>query len=84
MKYILSFLIIFFFVFQSLAQKKYTVSGYVKDKANGENAVGATVYIKELLKGSTANAYGFYSITIEEGEYTLVVSYVGLKMWSKR
>lgn len=63
----------------SFAQKKHTISGYVKDKSNGENSIGATVYIKELLKGTTTNPYGFYSITIEEGDYTLVVSYVGFK-----
>jgi len=76
---ILLFLFTSLFVFQLSAQKKHTVSGYVKDKANGENSVGATVYIKELLKGTTTNAYGFYSITLEEGEYTLVVSYIGFK-----
>jgi hypothetical protein len=80
------FVILFFslFVFQASAQKKYTISGYIKDKANGENSVGASVYIKELLKGNTSNAYGFYSITIEEGEYTLVVSYIGFKDIEKK
>lgn len=75
-------LLIFFlslFFFQAAAQKKYTISGYVKDKSDGENSVGATVYIKEILKGTTTNAYGFYSITLEEGEYTLVISYIGFK-----
>ena len=61
------------------AQNKYTISGYVKDQTNGESSVGATVYIKELLKGTTTNNSGFYSITIQEGEYTLVISYVGFK-----
>ncbi|MBL4593337.1 MAG: TonB-dependent receptor, partial [Flavobacteriales bacterium] len=79
MKNILLFLFISLFVFQASAQKKYTVSGYVKDKSNGESSIGATVYIKELLKGTTTNTYGFYSITIEEGEYTLVISYIGFK-----
>ncbi len=79
MKNILFFLFLSIFVFQVSAQNKYTVSGYVKDKSNGESSIGATVYIKELLKGTTSNAYGFYSITLEEGEYTLVISYIGFK-----
>ena len=79
MKNTFLFFFLTLFIFQASAQKKYTISGYVKDKSNGENAVGASVYIKELLKGSTSSTYGFYSITIEEGEYTLVVSYVGYK-----
>jgi hypothetical protein len=72
-------LFLFLFFFQASAQKKYTISGFVKDKNDGGNSVGASVYIKEILKGTTTNAYGFYSITIEEGEYTLVVSYIGFK-----
>jgi len=78
-KNILFFLFISLFFFQASAQKKHTVSGYVKEKSNGESSVGATVFIKEILKGTTTNTSGFYSITIEEGEYTLVVSYIGFK-----
>lgn len=79
MKNLILFFLLSFFVVQATAQKKYTISGYVKDKIDGENSVGASVYIKELVKGTTTNTYGFYSITIEEGEYTLVVSYIGFK-----
>jgi hypothetical protein len=57
--------------------QKYTISGYVKDSASGESLLGANVYLKELLKGSNTNNYGFYSITVQKGEYTFVVSYVG-------
>ena len=78
-KNILFILFVSLFVVQASAQKKHTVSGYVKDKANGESSFGATVYIKEILKGTTTNSSGFYSITIAEGEYTLVISYVGFK-----
>lgn len=70
-----------FFSFSSFSQntKKYTISGYVKDDATGEYMIGANVYIKELLKGSTTNVYGFYSLTVEEGNYTLIVSYLGFE-----
>lgn len=79
MKNIFFIFIFLLFSFFASAQKKYTISGYVKDKVDGESSVGASVYIKELLKGTTTNTYGFYSITIDEGEYTLVVSYIGFK-----
>ena len=59
------------------AQNKYTVSGFIKDAESGETLLGANVYIKELLQGSTTNQYGFFSITVEEGQYHLVVSYLG-------
>ncbi|MDQ3047521.1 MAG: TonB-dependent receptor [Bacteroidota bacterium] len=76
-----SALLLFFclLTFTSFAQdkQKFTISGYVKDASNGEYSVGANVYVKELLKGGNTNQYGFYSITVDKGTYTLVVSYIG-------
>lgn len=54
-----------------------TLSGYLKDASNGEALIGATVYVEELKQGTTSNPYGFYSITIPQGNYTLQVSYIG-------
>ena len=58
-------------------QKKYTISGTLKDVNNGETLFGATVYIQNTTLGTTTNEYGFYSLTAPEGEYTLVISYIG-------
>ncbi len=57
--------------------KKHTISGYIKDKETGELMIGATVYVKELVAGTITNAYGFYSITLPGGSYTLVYSFIG-------
>ena len=56
---------------------KPSVSGYIKDAANGEALIGATVYIKEVKSGTSSNIYGFYSVSADKGEYTLVYSYLG-------
>lgn len=56
---------------------KLTISGYIRDAINGEQLLGATVYIKELRTGTTSNVYGFYSISLPEGNYTLAFSFVG-------
>lgn len=80
-------LLLFFFTLISItafAQKQFTVSGYVNDAKTGEELFAASVYIKELLKGTTTNVYGFYSITTEPGEYTLVFSYLGMKDVEKK
>lgn len=61
------------------SQNKYTISGVVTDSATGESAIGANVYVKELMKGVATDVYGRYSITLSEGTYTLVISYVGYK-----
>src|ERR1035437_876119 len=75
------FLSLFFFVaafIHSQAQNKYTISGYVKDAKTGEELIGASVIIKEMkATGATANAYGFYSITIPEGNYTVTSQFIG-------
>ncbi|WP_118951935.1 TonB-dependent receptor [Taibaiella helva] len=59
------------------AQKKVSLSGYIKDALSGENLIGAAVYIKETQTGVTANAYGFYSISIPAGSYSISVTYMG-------
>lgn len=68
----------------SIAQKKYSISGYLKDAKNGEMLIGASVYIKELGTGATSNVYGFYSISIPEGKYTLNFNYIGYSSISKQ
>ncbi len=60
-----------------LAQTNVTVKGYVRDAANGETLIGATVYLDATTKGTTTNEYGFYSLTVAPGTYTLVVTYLG-------
>ena len=61
------------------AQKRYTVSGYVKEKSGGELVPGASLYVPELRTGVITNVYGFYSLSIEAGTYSLVFSFIGLQ-----
>ncbi|WP_373331517.1 TonB-dependent receptor [Salmonirosea aquatica] len=66
------------------AQEKYTVSGYVKDIANGEGLIGVSVYVREGSTSVATNPYGFYSITLPEGEYSLVFSCIGYQKLTER
>ena len=66
------------------AQDKFTINGYVKDAANGESLIGATVLLKELGTGNITNVYGFYSITVEPGDYTLEHRYIGFVSQSRQ
>jgi hypothetical protein len=59
------------------AQKKYTVAGEIRDAETGENLIGATVYVESTAQGVISNTYGFYSLTLKEGFYNLVISYIG-------
>jgi hypothetical protein len=58
----------------------YTVSGYVSDANSGETLIGTNIYIKnDPGRGTASNAYGFYSLTLEKGNYELVFSYLGFQ-----
>lgn len=61
-----------------LAQNKFTLSGIIKDKQNGELLVGATIRLEgNNTLGTIANEYGFYSLGLPEGNQTIVVTYIG-------
>jgi hypothetical protein len=60
-----------------ISQSKFTISGTLKDNANGETLFGATVFLKGTSIGTMTNEYGFYSLTAPEGKYTLSISYIG-------
>ena len=62
-----------------MAQKKFTLSGYVKEAQNGETLTGATVAIEGKSKGISTNQFGFYSLTLVEGTYNITCSYVGFQ-----
>ena len=66
----------------ALAQKR-TISGYVMDAASKETLIGATVFDKNSGKGCATNNYGFYTLTLNQGEVDLQVSYVGYTQQNK-
>lgn len=61
----------------SYAQEKFTLSGTIAIQSNKETIIGASIFIPEAKVTVTSNAYGFYSITLPKGEYTVIISYVG-------
>jgi outer membrane receptor for ferrienterochelin and colicin len=61
----------------ALAQQKFTISGHITDSADNEGLIGATIVDPLSLKGTVANNYGFYSITLPAGKFKLAFSFVG-------
>lgn len=66
-----------------IAQQKYTIRGILKDQANGETIIGATVFLQGTSNGAITNEYGFYSLTVPKGNYTISVSYLGYNTITK-
>lgn len=64
--------------------QQYTISGTVTDVHSGETLIGVSVRVQGLQNtGAATNAFGFYSLTLPEGKYTLVFSYVGYQQQAR-
>jgi len=83
--YLFSFLILTSFSNTALAQDKVVLSGTVKDNQTGEFIIRAIIRVKELPNiGVFSNEYGFYSISLAKGNYTISVSQVGYEMYNNK
>ena len=63
--------------FSDEMKEHYTLSGFITDRNNGESLPGATVFITDLQRGTAANNYGFYSVTLPPGFYSIRYSFIG-------
>ncbi len=76
MRYLSSLILIVSFCL-SLSAQRYTISGYVEDESNGERMISATVYDDISKQGVATNAYGFFSLTLNQPKVKLVFSFIG-------
>lgn len=61
----------------SFAQNRHTISGYFSDASTGEQLIGVNIYDRLSGLGTSANEYGFYSLTLPEGSCELRVTFIG-------
>ncbi len=60
--------------------KSATISGFIKDATTGESLTGAVVYPKENPSiGISSNSYGYFSLTLPVGKYTMIIQFMGYK-----
>ncbi|MFV0346313.1 MAG: TonB-dependent receptor [Bacteroidales bacterium] len=61
------YLLLFFVMLQGMnvfAQKKVTISGYIRDAETGEEIIGATLFVSAIKDGAISNTYGYYAISL--------------------
>jgi hypothetical protein len=51
---------------------RFSLNGYVMDNLSGESIIGATIAVNGQSRGVLSNQYGFYSITLDSGIYTIL------------
>lgn len=57
--------------------KRYTISGFLKEAGSKEVLIAANIYDMVLLRGTVSNEFGYYSLTLPEGNVPLRASFVG-------
>jgi hypothetical protein len=62
---------------------KFTINGYVKDEGSGEVLINATVTMQPSGVAVMTNSYGYYSVTLPAGKYTMLITYSGYKTIQK-
>jgi hypothetical protein len=70
---------------QLYAQRnEYTVTGKVIDQSTGQPLAGASVFAQNTTLGAVSNSEGNFRLTVPNGGYDLVVSYLGYETNSVR
>ena len=59
------------------SQQRFTISGTITEASSNETLIGVTLLVPEINTGVTTNDYGFYSLTLPEGDYQIRLSYLG-------
>ena len=60
-----------------LSQSNFTLSGKITDAATVETIIGANVIPDGMPRGTSSNAYGFFTLPLPKGEQTIRVSFIG-------
>ena len=62
----------------SMAVPRYSIGGTITDSSTGETLPGASVRVEGASgTGVSSNLYGYFSISLIQGDYILVISYLG-------
>ena len=61
--------------------KPLTISGYVRDAASGEVLINATITVSPAGATVQSNSYGYFSVSLPSGKYTVNVSYTGYSIY---
>ncbi|MCM4157918.1 TonB-dependent receptor [Gramella sp. AN32] len=64
------------------AQEVFTLSGTISDAASNETLIGVNILIPEESTGVVTNQYGYFSIKLPQGNYRVLVSYLGYQSQS--
>jgi outer membrane receptor for ferrienterochelin and colicin len=68
----------------ALAAQRFTLSGFVTDKASGERLKGVSIILPGKNLGTTSNSFGFFSLTLPADSIDVMVSFSGFQPYENR
>lgn len=78
MKYYVKWALALLLALPCMAQaQRFTLSGFITDKASGERLKGVSILVTNKNLGTTSNNYGFFSITLPADSMEVLVSFAG-------
>ncbi len=66
-------------IISGYGQNRVTLSGYVKDSANGEALASCNISVEGSKSNTVSNSYGFYSLSLLPGTYNINFSSSGFE-----
>lgn len=60
----------------SVSSQTKTIAGYVTDASSGETLIGAYIMTPDGKRGTETNQYGYFVLSLPEGENQIIASYV--------
>ena len=73
----LFFILVFVFLWGKVLGQEVSVSGYIRDAQTGEELLFSSITVSETSQGMISNEYGYYALSLTEGNYQLTFSYIG-------
>ena len=78
-----SFTFLSMIIIQMIHAQDFTISGRITDAASGEALIGVAIYLEDASAGDVSNEYGFYSLSLPQGEQKVLFSYLGYETVAK-
>jgi len=63
----------------NIKRGKATLAGYIRNVNSGEAIIGASIYEPVTHVGATTNQFGYYSVSLPPGQYTLLIKAASMK-----
>ena len=65
-------------------RESFSVNGFIQDKESSERLSGCSVVDSASKRGVVTNAFGYFSISLDEGYHKILFSYIGYASHSAR